>query len=750
MLDLKLLKNEIKKELAKAEQSQDWSLRSRIKTRDVVRSLSELLTKLNVLDQSDQSQVKELNKELEVFLFNRWELIKGTYLSYTSLPDEGITTICCNIAAYLAQQSKSILPEAKSALSYLMPTIANYEHILTYTDVSTLPLQHLVRFYIVSDNYDSLIPIEILNYLNTELKLADIFKNYFKSTMPELTEAEISRVIHHSPTTEAIIASYNSCQQALTEEPSLYTELQKLIKGLNQGGEHGMQGGTSNSAGVSAYIALDNFRNYWQQLTAPQQEKALSIEKLRSILNNKILNLKWSNDCVEVLAKDLSIVIATYSDLLFAINLDSTQKQSMVQKYVENLKEAQNELEVMLNSDSSFAYNGSEHLNLSNIQLIDLVGEENIEGVEDLLLLLKNSSPEEIVAICKLFKAKIINAINNADLLLNILLELNEQQIYALIKHLKKDLFRIIQGSEELGMILDFISTDAMSAFLAGLGQGQSIKSLMPSALAFKRVLAFLEDSKKNILLDSVGDDIVGWADNYYSFKTIIEFLPNERYEHFLNLIDDKLIEWSFNYVRFQDILSLLPTERKLSFIDRMADKILGWVAYSWNFTATLRDLPEERKNWFLDQMEPRLNALVIEVTSFKVILDCLPADRKDAFIASVENKLANLTFDFLHFRTLMLILEGDAKRKYIDSMENKLCSWATNLDKFKTIVSLLPDNQGIGFLEKMEEKIIEEGNAEIFALYLEAFPKARQASFIKKWEERQDVFDLSALAKAL
>ena len=75
-----------------------------------------------------QPTSEQLAKAKE-FLANRWEAVKGTYLSYTSVPDSAVSKLCYQIAERLSEY------ENQSALSYLIPTIEIFTDVVLFEDI---------------------------------------------------------------------------------------------------------------------------------------------------------------------------------------------------------------------------------------------------------------------------------------------------------------------------------------------------------------------------------------------------------------------------------------------------------------------------------------------------------------------------------------------------------------------------------------------------------------------------------------
>ncbi|MEO8402432.1 MAG: hypothetical protein ABI597_11685, partial [Gammaproteobacteria bacterium] len=298
-LTLEALKTELNHFKMPEEKSAGESLRAELEKKDSNNVLANIKT---ILEQ--EKPEAEINAALAKFLEERWRDNKGTFLSYTSIPTAESTRLCCMVGEYLANNTKE-----KSALAFLMPTI-KYTKDQSGTDnqdLEKMALEQVLRFYITSTDNESLIPIQLLNFLDLssdESTLNAICINPYvldttgKYPHPvKLNDDERRRLIKHSIITEDIVSSLDTYNQILKESGDLYGAIKSLISGLRRGGEHGVEGGTASEANPFSLIAIDEFRLYWHHLTDIRDNKnenaaenrAFEEKEFKEIIDSKIL-----------------------------------------------------------------------------------------------------------------------------------------------------------------------------------------------------------------------------------------------------------------------------------------------------------------------------------------------------------------------------------------------------------------------------------------------------------------------------
>src|SRR3990167_1758333 len=155
----------------------------------------------------------ELFKNLKEFLSKQWDLIRLNLLSYTSLPEDDLTRILCIIAEIVAAAASELDPQRKyCALEFLMPTVALESISDEYPSLHELPLQFVLKNYIVGKNGSYLIPVrQLVDFqcawpINAGETIHNVYFDYSDTqSCASLCEEEYRRLTSHSVYTEELL-----------------------------------------------------------------------------------------------------------------------------------------------------------------------------------------------------------------------------------------------------------------------------------------------------------------------------------------------------------------------------------------------------------------------------------------------------------------------------------------------------------------------------------------------------------------
>ena len=465
--------------LQNAPKSTATNLREEIQAAESQRELAQLNA---ILDGPNE----ELETKLTNFLSERWDMVKGTYLSYTSIPDSEISKACCAVANYLGAASNDEL----TPLSLLMPTIEHTLDLFSQYDINDVfTLDKMIRFCIMSDDNKSLIPISAATNLDLESPNDKLFENPYisiaenvvelkeveeyvyneetseydsviveksvpkiKYSRPPLSASEKERLSHHSPELEAVLATKEKFKTTAANGSTLYQAISQLIEGLRKGGEHGLTGGKAGDAGAAAMEALFTFREYWNSLPAETQSRALNTSvEFKKAIQDKICNPAFS-DCVEILAKELDATInnSIAREVFFSISLDAAQVNNLLETSKNNFYLARTLLHNIVEGEVEIAYKGRDNLALNLRQIESLVRMDTLKGADDVLLIIKDLTPAEIQKICHRNRDIISEVIQDINGLIPILLQINAEQAKAFLKTIESSLGTTIRLPQDL------------------------------------------------------------------------------------------------------------------------------------------------------------------------------------------------------------------------------------------------------------------------------------------------------------
>lgn len=202
-------------------------------------SVKEQLSALSELNES------ELPSQLEAFFTKNWELVKGSFLCYTAIPNDMVTKALIGLADTLCEESNRLLEDndaPKTSLELLMPGLS------------------LVSF---SDDYPS---FEVIKHPG---KLSDNEKRNLATLSSAVNNRTLLKPQLLDDDSQKLGNAFFVLTHPIREPPTVANMLAKLNKGSD-----------------NAFIGReDEIRNYldWQQymLLKTKQEKIMQYEKLQ-------------------------------------------------------------------------------------------------------------------------------------------------------------------------------------------------------------------------------------------------------------------------------------------------------------------------------------------------------------------------------------------------------------------------------------------------------------------------------------
>lgn len=627
----------------KTEASQRQSLQflgQKVETADSLLALEELNTLFN------NANEQAIKPKLKEFLQKRWEAIRGTYLSYTSLPNSELTKSCCAIANYLAATDQAKTP----AIAFLMPSLKHFDHVVTGESLRDLPLEQAISLHVSSDNGESLIPLNLLTYLSFESDHRLFTNPYIGDGTQPLSISEKERLIHYSDLTEGIVNSVQSYKEEAAAGSSLYSALEKLIAGFRKSGEHGLGVGTADEAGMGAHLARAEFLEYWKELTPSQKKIAFEVEGFKEAFEKEISNPNFQ-DCVEVLAKKIEAIITENRKLFTQINLNENKKNYLLEKYEKKFQKSKDELTALCETDKHIASQnaGRDKLFLSAKQVKSWVKADDINNEDDVLLMMKNLRPHEIESIDENFKNKIIGALYDNKGLFNFLLNLDLDQLKAFTSVMSVKITDLLIASNSniiLANGINVLSDSAAEVFFRSAQNyfGGDLSTILV-------VYDNLSESKQSIFMNQmIHTSLTALTEDVADFTNFMRRFPEKEKVNYYTVMQDKLITLVDEHYKFTDVMSVLPTDEKGAFYESMKKKLHKMIKNdSAVFIELMSSLPELEQEDFFELTKKDLRGFVKNNFIVKCIYEILPEAKKTAFLQfpGVKNKLPELTEDY-------------------------------------------------------------------------------------------------------
>ncbi|WP_147281902.1 hypothetical protein, partial [Legionella feeleii] len=169
-----------------------------------------VLSDLEGIITAEDEPVK-LATRLKGYLSDHWDLIKGTSLSYTSIPEDRLTGLLVDIASFVAETIEGSEDEPLYPLTVLMPTVA-VESLVDdkdYPSLNELALQEVLRTHILGKEGSYLVPVRQLIDLQEKPK-NEWYNTYYDYKTPSketalLSPEDYEQLGNHSSYTKALI-----------------------------------------------------------------------------------------------------------------------------------------------------------------------------------------------------------------------------------------------------------------------------------------------------------------------------------------------------------------------------------------------------------------------------------------------------------------------------------------------------------------------------------------------------------------
>ncbi|MFA5959205.1 MAG: hypothetical protein WC785_01655 [Tatlockia sp.] len=357
------------------------------------------------------------------FLKENWEQVKGTLLGYTALPHDEVTLLLCDIAEWVAyEKNLSLLPEQKpfSALEFLMPGMhaksldISYPHLLPYKNNKRcwqnpcICLKEIIRTHILSENRLYLIPVILINRLETLFSPGKLHNPYYDYSLPEpnfpfITRSEYERLITHSSFTTAVHESLEQYHRVSSDKSTLLGHLKALTSALYFNGfATGI--GEETNAGSGTYHAIILFNEFYKHLDAAipaplKREIDLLIAFSSDPLKNKNAT-ETIQTCISSRREQLDLLIEKYLFELNEITLSDGKKSQLLHQSQTALQASQLQLNSEINKTEHLDVTVKDMASLTQNTLKWLKIRLEITSLSDVELLAA-MKPSEINALCQ-------------------------------------------------------------------------------------------------------------------------------------------------------------------------------------------------------------------------------------------------------------------------------------------------------------------------------------------------------------
>lgn len=384
---------------------------------------------------------------LKTFLKSNWELVKGTTLSPTAIPETLVTAVLCDIARGVALDQESVLQCLMPGL--LLESISDdYPSLEEQTNLETV-----LKTHILSDDGLNLLPVRLLSELALLANIQTNDKQYnpyfdYAQQKPEaakISGTEYERLFKHSEYTKALLELRKNHEALLQNSFNMLGQLTRLGHALELNSAHAL--GKEDNAATGAYPAIIAFNNYYQKLTAENKQQIPeavknAIELLLNLASDPTKNINATENlqtCIVTRRTELLNAMKGHEALLESITISEEKKNALLSKTQENYEFAQKILSNFLQAPNS--YQGYDALRL-NLTLLKTLGLSFRVQTADDLSLIQQFELEEMALVLKEEQVQedIISQINTLENLVTYLLDLPLDKLTLFMKTMMANL----------------------------------------------------------------------------------------------------------------------------------------------------------------------------------------------------------------------------------------------------------------------------------------------------------------------
>ena len=733
----------------------------------------ELLSRLETaLNAENPSEV--LKKELA----QNWKLVKGTFLSYTSMPEDDVTTLLCDIA-------ESISDEENHPFKILIPGVNPDSAKEEYPDLAekgSPSLKTILRTHILSQFGNSLVPVRTLGDLTPpfdKAKLPNYYYDVFSAKADDkgfLTQNDLERLYSHTNDTQALRDCTQNYLGHLTDDNTLLGKLNILISGLHLYDVGGL--GREEDAGGGAYDYIIKFRDYYSLLD-DEQKKQIP-QKVRDEIE-LLLDLAFDPEKNKNAVEDLRTCIATRKGKLSGevkvnetalsqIKIGGQTSQSLLEGTKQAFETARDNLKQSI-ADNKYQ-GGADRLGVTAALLRELKFELRISTEAEFVDFM-SSSPSELQDIIKTnpkLKQDILNHLKDLETLVISCTETSPERLKAVFEVMGKEIFdKHIKRVNDISACLSVHEGEKLDAVIFGLKDklpefikyswdfGDALQYLSPeqrtevynalkdklpeiikSGSDFKFALQHLNPEQCTEVYNALKNKLPGIIKNGANFGSALEHLSPEQRTEVYNSLKDKLPEIIKNGTDFGYALEHLSPEQRTEVYNTLKDKVPKIIKNATDFGSALKHLSPEQRTEVYNTLKDNVPEIIKYGTDFGSVLRYLNPGQCTAVCKALKDKLPEIIKDGYDFGVMLMSLNPDQCTTVCDTLKDKVPEVIKSGRNFGLAHQLFNPEQCTAVCKALKDKlpeIIKDGHDFIFALKALKKPES-QKPFLDAFKE--------------
>jgi putative heme iron utilization protein len=696
-----------------------------------------VLNRLKNIFSADKSP-EEINTELKSFLTENWDLINGTMLAYTAMPEHDITKLLCSVAEFVSENGSK-------AINLLMPTVNCASIVENYPDLDSLPLAEVLKTHILGREGKYLIPIAILlddNFFSLDIKLKTARNNPYYDyqahsvAMALLTSEEIARVEKHSTFTDAIVLAINRFEMLINDKSNLLGHINKFVQELTFNSVRGV--GNEYNAAKGVYDSILAFYEYYDSLDERLKNQIPEvvldvINKIRNI-GSSVGKEKDNNDldrCIAMLRDELEKAINANNnkEIIASIGITEEKKSLLIKEIIEQFSVAKETLKKLM--DDEGAYYGEDKLPVT----LELLRKLNINFVissnDDLKALLE-LNPKEITEIIQNMPADIVRVIGSIENLVILIINTPDEKIEALLSAISFELQRqLLTKPQDLAMTLIALRPDQITIVCKVLGENL-YSTFITNTTDLGNILANLNPEQRNVIYAVMKSRLVDFIGSLLDLDNFLKYFPEKKHEIYVAMMKNgKLLK----IITFADILQYIlecSPEKKQEIYDAMmkSGELLKIFTFVSDLQRILEHFPEKKEEIYC-MIKNKLSEIIMYDRDLVIVLNCFPEKKQEIYDAMMKNgKLLEIIMDDSDLVIVLNCFPEKKQELYDTMMKNgKLLEIIAFAEWLKPVLEAFPENKQeiYGAMMKSGKLLEIITHADSLKDVLKCFPENKQ-----------------------
>ncbi|HEY2566851.1 MAG TPA: hypothetical protein VGH95_04005 [Candidatus Aquirickettsiella sp.] len=666
-----------------------------------------VLNKLNkFIHDTDSDKIIE---NIKLLLKENWDLVKGSLLSYTAIPEKEITQLLLDLTEYVVEKDANLAP-----ISILMPNVfcdsLFLEQYPNLDELNITQLRTVIKTHVLSQNHAFLIPISLLtkeDYVVSKINFPNVYFDLDGDPLSEyLTNEELNLLANHSSEAKAIWDARHQYKNLLENKATLLGQLNILSRALIQNSNKGK--GQEEDAGKDIYSAIINFNGYWQKVSdhnIPSQvlseiQKLLNLAAPQEQEKEKNKNRNHRNlidTCLATRRKGLENSIAGHEEILDAIGLTHEQKESQIIEVKEKLQKATENLRKSLENNT---YSGQEQRGITIKILHDLTIGLRFNDLNGLADALKNISVHDVKAICALEGAqeKIVAIISNIENFVILTIELNNEILKALLDGIKDNIMHLIPSCKDLLALLISLDLNQCAAVVKALKD--QLPTIIKNAYDFRDVFEFLTLEQRTVVFEALKDHLPTIIKNGSDLGYALKFLTLEQCSVVFEALKDQLPTIIKNGSGLGCALKFLTLEQRSVVFEALKDQLPTIIKNAYYFRHAFEFLTLEQRSVVFEALKDQLPSFVKITYDFNKIFRYLTPEQCTIMVEMLKDRLLSCINNLTDFSSISSSLTSDQCKAVYNPLKEQLFSIKQCLIKYETQLDKSSQNTNNSFSE--------------------------------------------------